>query len=1094
MNRRRFLQTGLAGTQALSLPGHARWLIRGAGLGRLRAYDLQSEQRRSPDGLDVRTPLLSWRLTSTQDGTTQSAYQVLVASSEELLLSDKVDRWDSGVLRSDATGVTYAGLPLQSRDHLVWRVKVWDQEGIPFVSEPSSFTIGLLSASDWSAEWIADPVLADAANRPRTPIHCYRSTLALRSDSPKWVMLDLGAVVPVDAVRIMPARPEAWSGDLPSFLYPVRFRIEASQDAAFTQPVLLVDRTSTDMVSPHPHFHPIPTYSFAVTHARYLRLTATRLAYWDNGEYGMALSWFEVFHAGKEIAADASVQASDSIDTDVWSSRYLVDRMQKPLDGPIPSVLPVQIEGIPGSRTVSRGPYLRRTFHVDSTVRRATLYITARGFYECWLNGQRVGDELFAPGYTNLADRLQVQRHDITAHVHPGANAIGALLGYGWYAGHMNLHEERYHYGYYPQLLAQLEIELTDGSAMRIRTDEHWRSTLNGPVLWSDILDGEAIDYRKDFDGWNTASYDDAVWKPVSVLARDTTPLVWQRCPPVRAGEILEPASITTVRPGVHVVDFGQEISGWVRLRGGGPAGTKIQLRHTEAVYPDGNVDDRSLWGVAQQDDYILDGRSDRTLEPHFTWHGFRYVEITGLPHPPDAADLRAVSLHSDYSAAGTFESSDRLLNRMMIAAKWTQQNMMFDIPIGCAARAERVGWMGDIRPCAQTNMLLFDSASFLAKYLIDMRDAQDPEGRFSDITPASHPRLLDPDVAGSPGWSDAGVSIAWQHYGNYGDLTTLRQHYPDARRWVEFVAMHNPDGIWKNERGLDWGDWLSSGSPPTPVVLGSTAFFAHSAAQLTEMAKALGKTADHDRFSRLAASIRAAFVKKFVSADGYIEGDVQGSYALALYFDMVTDPALRELVIHRLVELVGQSGGHPATGFWSNNAVLFALSNNGHHALAESMVHLRSEPSFGYILDNGGTTFWEYWDTQKADTVLSRNHWPLSSVGEWIWATAAGLQPDPSQPGYRSFFVRPRPSVTLSWCKASYESIRGRIEIDWSVHDRHFTLRLTVPPGSNATLTLPGTLLTSSISDRRILSRGNDIVTLQAGAGKHNFTSLLSS
>jgi alpha-L-rhamnosidase len=1093
MNRRRFLKTGLAGARALTLPDHARWFEWDTQPDGLRAYDLQCEQRRSPAGLDVRTPLLSWRLAATQNGATQSAYQILAASTEALLFTGKADRWDSGALSGSSTGVPYAGLPLQSRERLFWCVKVWDHEGVQFSSEASSFNMGLLDSSDWSAKWIADPVLADAGNRPRTPIHCYRSTTAPSSDYPKWVMLDLGSVVRVDEVRIMPARPETWSGDLPSFLYPVRFKIEASQDATFTQPILLVDQTSADLVSPHPHFHPVPTYPFGVTEARYLRLTATRLAYWDNGEYGMALSWFEVYYAGKEIAANASVQAADSVETDVWSSRYLLDRTRKPRDGTLPSALPVQIEGIPPDRTVSRTPYLRRTFHISEPVRCASLYISARGFYECWLNGHRVGDELFAPGYTNTADRIQVQRHDVTEQVHPGSNAIGALLGYGWYAGHMNLHEERYHYGYYPQLLAQLEVELVSGSMIRICTDEQWRSTLNGPILWSDILDGEAIDYRRELTGWLTTAYDDSSWKPVSILSRDTTPLVWQRCPAVRAGQILEPMSITTTRPGVHVVDFGQEISGWVRLAADGPAGTKIQLRHTEAIFPDGNVDDRSLWGVAQQDCYLLDGGGPRTLEPHFTWHGFRYVEIRGLPHTPAAADLRAVSLRSDYPLAGTFESSDNMLNRMMTAARWTQQNMMFDVPIGCAARAERVGWLGDIRPCAQTNMLLFDSASFLAKYLIDIRDAQDAEGRFSDITPASHPPLLDPDVAGSPGWSDAGVSIAWQHYVNYGDRTTLREHYPAARRWVEFVATHNPDHLWKNERGLDWGDWLSAGSPPTPVVLGSTAFFAHSASQLAEMAKALGEAMDYARFSQLATSIREAFVQQFIAPDGRMQGDVQGSYALALYFDMIADPALRVRVLQRLVELIEQSGDHPATGFWSSNALLFALSRNGEHTLAEKMVHLRIKPSLGYILDSGGTTFWEFWDTYNTKTVLSLNHWPLSAVGEWIWATAAGLEPDARQPGYRSFFVRPRPSATLSWCKASYESVRGRIVIDWRVQNGGFTLDLTVPPSTDATVVMPGVFEPSARRSPRIFAQDKNSVTLQVGAGTHHLTSTLS-
>jgi hypothetical protein len=434
----------------------------------------------------------------------------------------------------------------------------------------------------------------------------------------------------------------------------------------------------------------------------------------------------------------------------------------------------------------------------------------------------------------------------------------------------MNLFEMRCIYGYFPQLLAQLDVELTDGTHVTLGTDGQWRSTLDGPVRWSDLLDGEGYDCQREMPGWDQSGFDDRGWKPVWLQPRDAVPLVWDRSQPVQAIREFQPTAVKEVKPGVYVFDFGQEFTGWCRLKADGPAGTHVRLRHAEMAKADGNIDIASLSGTLQREDYILDGKGERTLEPHFTYHGFRYVELTGLPGQLKPGTLVGVNLRTAAAVAGQFECSNELHNRIQKAAIWTQANLLFDVPNGCAARSERIAWMGDIRPCVQSLLFNFDAEPLLTKYVSDIRDAQMPDGRFTDIAPHAH--LTGTTVCvGTPGWADAGVSLPWDLYVNTGDSRMLGEHYEAAKRWVDAVHASNPDLIWRNARGQDWGDWLSAGKPITPTVLGSTAFFAHSADLLSRMAMVLGHKDDAQKYQALFQDIRLAFVKSYVSAQGII-------------------------------------------------------------------------------------------------------------------------------------------------------------------------------------------------------------------------------
>jgi len=1143
---------------------------------------LRCEGLDAPVGIDVVNPQLSWVLSSDQRGEKQTAYQILVASSPDGLDGDAGDLWDSGKILSDESAqITYNGKPLFSQGQCYWKLRAWDRDGKPSGwSQPASWSMGLLHPGDRTAQWISDPVLAAPANRPMTPVHCYRSELASRSDAVKWIVLDLGTSRRMDALDIMPARPPGRHSDFRTAMFPLQFKVEAADSREFGKAQLVVDNTGKDFPNPRGNSC---RFQFPAVTARYVRLTVTRLSRWDGQDYGVALGGLAVFDGPESIATGAGVECSDSIESELWSKKFLVDgKLAVALvDSP---ALDAGMAETTKKFTVSRVPLLRREFNLTGKVRRATLSVSARGFYEVRINGQRVSDDLLAPGFTDYGVRLQYQTHDVTGLLRQGTNAIGALLGYGWYAGHVNLFEMRCIYGYFPQFLAQLHVELVDGTRVTLGTDGQWRSTLEGPVRWSDLLDGEGYDCRREISGWDQPGFDDRAWQPVWSQPRDEVPLVWDRCQPVRVIREFQPVAVKEVKPGVYVFDFGQEFTGWCRLKTDGPAGSHVRLRHAEMVSLDGNIDVGSLMGTLQGEDYILDGKGERVLEPHFTYHGFRYVELSGLPGKLKSDTLVAVNLRTDAAVAGQFECSNELYNHIQKAAAWTQANLLFDVPNGCAARSERIAWMGDIRPCVQSLLLNFDTAPLLTKYMSDIRDAQTPDGRFTDIAPHAHLRGTTTCV-GSPGWADAGVSLPWELHVNTGDKRLLAEHFEAAKRWVEVIHASNPDLLWRNNRGQDWGDWLSAGVE-TPKELGATAFFAHSADLLSRMAQVLGRKAEAERYQALFQGIRQAFVKKYADVTGIIGvtapgkpimrdvtgtvralvingklnftvnndvfggdpapnriknlhitvrngnaseeqafaegskvemggqsdqpieilsaayghdaanlGDTQGSYALALHFGLLDEP-LRSLAAKRLDELVVRNKYHPTTGFWSSIELLLALSDTGYHADAAEMLMQREEPSWGYMAEYN-TTFWEAFNANTQN--LSLNHWTHSAVNEWLWRNVAGLNPEEEHPGYQSFTIHPRPTEEVTWCRASYDSIRGKIVCNWRREGDKFTLEITIPVNTTATVFIPASSADSVTESGKPLAQSEGVkflrqdgvdAVLKVDSGKYVFIS----
>jgi len=1018
----------------------------------LVADRLRCEYLSNPMGIDVPRPRLSWVVVSDERGARQTAYRILVASSPEELAAGRGDLWDSGRVESDQTlHVVYDGRPLKSGQPCYWKVRVWDAQGKASAwSRPATWSMGMIEPADWQARWIAadaQPVKA----RPRPPHNGYHSQLAPSADTTKWVTVDLGQMRRIDAVRLHPARPFNYQ-DTPGFLFPVRFKIEAAKKADFSDAATVVDRTSADVANPGTK---APTFKFPATEARYVRLAATRLGQRDPGNYGLALAEMEVLGGDKNFAKGAAVTSLDSIDAGAWSCARLVDGRVKPDRGDR-GVLP------------QPATMLRKEFAMAGPIKRATVYVTGLGLYELSLNGQRVGDHLLAPEWTRYPNRVQYQTYDVTPLLREGENALGAVLEEGWYAG-LLMSRPAFAEPIF-RLLLRLDVEMADGTRRSVVSDGSWQGTTEGPIRSSGIYMGEVYDARKEMPGWNQPGFDAAGWKPVRTVEQDAGRLVAQPNEPIRVMQELSPVKRTEPKPGVYVYDFGQNMVGWCRVKVRGKRGTTVKFRHAEILNDDGTIYTANLRNAIQTDQYTFRGEGEEVYEPHFTYHGFRYLEITGVPEPPAASAVVGRVFRSASPEVGHFECSNSLLNQILRLITWVQRGNMEGVPTDCPQRCERFGWMGDIQAFAQTAIFNMDMAAFFTKWVADIRDSQAGDGRFADFSP--NPLDLNQRrSSGVPAWADAGTVVPWRVYQNYADKHMVAEHFDAARRWVDYIHRNNPNLLWQKGRGNDYNDWLNGdtmnleGFPnkgsAVPKEVFATTFFAHSTEIVAKMAKVLGREEEAKKYDELAEGIKRAFRKAYVDPEGRIRGDTQAGYAMALRFNMV-DQNQRPVLVQHLLAAIRRFKGHPSTGIQATHRMMLELTRGGQHDEAYRLVNLRTPPSWGHMVEMGATTIWERWDAiVKGRGVQewymnSMNHWAFGSVGEWMWRDLAGINPDEAQPGFKHFLIRPHPAGDLRWVKARYDSIRGTIVSNWEIVDGRITLRVTVPANTTATVCVP--------------------------------------
>jgi alpha-L-rhamnosidase len=752
-------------------------------------------------------------------------------------------------------------------------------------------------------------------------------------------------------------------------------------------------------------------------------------------------------------------------------------------------------------------PLLRRAFRVNGVVTRARLYATSLGLYEAFLNGTRVGDQLFTPGWTSYNRRLQYQTYDVTSLLKPGENVVGAMLGDGWYRGQLGFDGGRNVYGKRIGLRVQLEILYQDGRIEHVSSDTQWK-TATGPILASDIYGGETYDARLERPGWADAGYDDRTWAPVARLDPPGSRLLAPESPPVRRVGELKPVAIRRTASGETIVDLGQNFTGWARLKVRGPAGTVVTMRFVEVLDRDGNLYTANLRRANQTDRYTLKGGGEEVYEPHFTFHGFRYVGVTGLPARADTGTITGIVVASDLPQTGSFETSDSLLNRLQQNIVWGQRSNFLDVPTDCPQRDERLGWTGDAQVFAPTAAFNMDVAGFFAKWLGDVAADQDSSGS----VPWVIPDVLGADSSqgsGTAGWSDAAVIVPWTMYVAYGDRRLLERQYPSMRAWVEFERRRaGADFLW--QPGWQFGDWLAlhSDDPSYPGATTltdfiATAYFAHSADLLARAARALGKASDAALYDKLFRDVRAAFNREFVSTGGRVGENTQTAYALALGFGLLPD-SLVAPAGERLAAAVRGRGMHLTTGFLGTPQLLPVLSATSHFDVAYGLLMQRSYPSWLYPITRGATTMWERWDGIRPDSSFqdagmnSFNHYAFGAVGDWMYRTIGGISLDPSAPAGKRVRIAPRPGGGLTRARASLETPYGKVSSSWRLGERDFVLEASVPPNTTGDVVLiettvdrvreAGRAVRGTSGIREVRQVGRDVVVV-VGSGDYKFS-----
>ena len=951
--------------------------------GNLAPVALRCEYRLNPLGIDEAQPRLTWRVESDRRGAKQAAYQILVASSRELLNRNSGDLWDSGkVISGDTVNVAYAGQPLVSRQQCFWKICVWDADGKARWSVPASWTMGLLQPVDWSADYIS--------HRDTTPV---------------------------------------WKDPKNLFLP--------------------------------------PAYQY------------------------------------------------------------------------------------------------RKEFSTVKTVKRATVYATSLGIHELYLNGQRIDDAWFAPGWTDYQQRAYYWTYDVTALVKNGSNAFGAWLGDGWYSGYIGFglltgmgteRVGRNTYGKTPALMAQLEIEYTDGSRETIVTDKSWKATGDGPIREGDFLMGEYYDARKETSGWTQPGYDDTKWEQaIPASENGSVPATFYECVnadkpggpveikghavdlafkrpakleafpglPVRAIEEIKPVAVTSPTNGVYIFNLGQNFAGVVRLKVKGATGTTIQLRYGEMLHPDGRLMNENYRKARAMDHYVLRGdKNGEEWTARFTFHGFQYVEVSGFPGKPGKDAITGIVLHSDTPMTSNFECSDPMANRLFKNVVWTQRANFLDLPTDCPQRDERFGWTGDAQIYVRTATYNADVTAFYTKWIRELMESQRPSGAFPGYAPYPFQHGWDFGTA----WSDAGVICPWTIWQSYGDTRIIERCWPTMVKFLDWRKTTSKDFLGINH-GNEWGDWLSFGGK-TPIDYVDTIYFAYSTKLMSEMAEAIGRQAEAAEYRELLGNIKKAFNQKYVKADGALAVDTQTAYALALFVDLI--PAELRVKSGKILadklragETADNSG--MTTGFLGTRPLLPVLTSGGQNDLAVKHFQSRKFPSWGYEVDQGATTIWEHWDSYTKDhgfggvdgkqnaSMNSFAHYSFGAVCEWMMGQLAGIESDGA--GYDKIIVRPSPPspgsnqehAPINWVKAHYDSIHGRIVSNWRLGENKFELATEIPANTTATIYLPSANLNAisgmdlisesgkslgSARGVKLLRMEGDRAVLAVQAGKYYFVS----
>ncbi|BAV05727.1 alpha-L-rhamnosidase [Filimonas lacunae] len=684
-------------------------------------------------------------------------------------------------------------------------------------------------------------------------------------------------------------------------------------------------------------------------------------------------------------------------------------------------------------------PVFTKQFTITGKVQNADVYITAHGVYMVTINGKRVGDAYFAPGWTNYDKRLQYQQYNLKPYLKPGNNQVEVTIGEGWYRGQFGGLMLSDNYGKEASLLFQINLQYANGAKSVMVSDSTWLCR-TGKIRHSDIYGGECYD----------AGYQPGNWQPVQVKAFTKQNLVPTINEPVTKQETFAPVRVWLTPKKEQVIDFGQNLAGWVQFTVTGKKGDTIQVEHAEVLDKEGNFYTGNLREAKATDTYILKGGKPETFEPHFTWHGFRYVKVTGATVKPH--QWKAIALYSNMQPAGEFSCSDTFINRLQHNILWSLKGNFLDIPTDCPQRSERFGWTGDAHAFFRSATFNYNVKDFFAKWLADLASEQRPDGSVPNIIPNIYKNIAQASKTGRAGWGDAAVIIPWTHYWIYGDTSILQAQYPSMKAWVEYINSVSKDYLWT---GNGYGDWLAPGdSTSLPYI--DQCFWAYSTQLLIHTANVLGKVEDSLHYTSLLNNIKTTF-RKYIQPDGKAITHTQTAYVLALQFNMLPD-SMQPKAINHLVTLIKENNYHLSTGFLGTPYLLFALSNNGHTDIAYKLLMQDTYPSWLYPVKMGATTIWEKWDAIKPDSSVqatSYNHYAYGAVAEWLYRIVAGI--DLSAEGYRHIIIRPQPGGGLTWAKAVYQSPYGKIVSQWQRVGKKIKMQVEIPANTQATIYIPG-------------------------------------
>lgn len=1027
---------------------------------------LRCEYRTEPMGIDITSPRLSWQLRSNVRGQKQTAYQVYVASDAQLLNNDQPDMWDSGKVQSDnTTAIVYAGKPLASDHVYFWKVRVWDAgDTASGWSRPAEWSMGLLNAGDLQAKWIGYDI-------EETPIPM--PEVLSRAN---WIWSASNANDGIEPgacyFRKVFNLPEDWIISKADCFYTaddfVELHVNGKLLRRFRNKKVIYEVSIIDYLKPGKNILAFQAKNEDDKASPAGFLAAVRIESTDGRTLDIATNGEWLMSTDEQ-----SEWRTESFDDSSWSKAIIV--------GPL-GIAPW--EGTkPMKRLLPPARYFRTDFKTrDKKIKRACLYATALGIYQCFVNGQRVTDDYLSPGWTDYRTRVYYRTYDVTEQLRKGNNAIGGILADGWYAGYVGGGLRRNHYGHKTRFLSQLNIEYEDGTTQVASTGKNWKAS-TGPILYADLLQGEGYDARLEMPGWSTPDFDDSAWQPVIVGDTEVEPRIQAAVTaPVTVFSTIKPVSVSEPIRGKYVFDMGQNIAGIVRLKIRGREGQRIQVRHAERLNPNGTIYTTNLRTASATDVYICKGSGKTEVwQPHFTQHGFQYVEATGLDKKPDLDTVTGLVLTSDTPIVGSFECSNAMVNQLYSNIVWTQRMNFIDLPTDCPQRDERYGWTGDAQVYINTACYNNDVQSFFTKWLTDLTDAQRDDGQF----PRYAPLKVNP-TDGGPAWADAGVICPWTIYHMYGDTCILETHYDAMKKFIEFNRKRFTSELLPPNQFHCFGDWLNI-DDETPHDVIYMAYFAHSANLFARIADALGKTDDAAAYYSLFEQLKASFSKAYIEPDGKIKGDSQAAYVLAIAYDLL-DEAHQKLAAQHLARRIKECNGHLSTGFVGTKDLMLALAKIDRNDLAYQLLYKDTFPSWGFTIKHGATSIWERWygwtpDKGFADPGMnSFAHYSFGAVGQWMFENIGGIKTD--GPAFKKIIIHPQPDDAMTLAKTSYHSIRGLIQSNWKIKNSRFILDVIIPPNTTAIVFIPNRD-TEQILESGIIAQKANSVTLLRQKGK---------